>query len=127
MAEATRTETTVTTTETRYTLELTEAEFVYLKNLIGIQPGTDGEGASRRIWDALKAPADGVKEDTPKVFHEGDRVTVARGARSANGSELGWVGHATVNHGPDSDGDYSVTGSYNGRVGYVLPEYLTAR
>lgn len=99
MAEATKSTRTITTTEETFTLTLSPEEFEYLKHLIGEQPGADGNGASVRIWEALKAPtgahdADrftfkGVEYDLKADYRDpsGDlwRFT---GARDANGEPL---------------------------------------
>lgn len=126
MAEATRTQTIVSTTETRFTLDLSEVEYNYLRGLLGSQNWGDGDGASRRIWDALDEPKEAPAE--PDTFQEGDTVTVLPGAKSANGSNVGWLGAATVSRGIDTDGDYTVRQSGDDYgYDYVLPQYLTRR
>lgn len=125
MAEVTRTETVVRTTEPRYTLVLDRAEYEYLNRLMGNQEPDDGEGASQRIWDALKAPKDGGTE--PETFRVGDSVKVLAGAKSAVGGPIGWDGPAVVEAALDSDGDYFIHSEDGDNGGYVHPRYLTRR
>lgn len=123
MAEATKTTREITTTEESFTLTLSAEEFAYLRNLMGNQPGGDGNGASVRIWDAMKAPTDPASQ----TFESYDSVTVLPQAVSAGGSRLGIEGRAVVASGPDEDGDYFVRSSNGIECGYVLPQFLRKR
>ncbi|MFE9381756.1 hypothetical protein ACFYMO_00745 [Streptomyces sp. NPDC007025] len=125
MAEATRTEKQITSTEIRVTLELSAEEYTYLRGLIGDQPSTDGNGASGHIWEALRAPEEGPVE--PDTFRVGDRVTVAADAHSAGGSPLGIHGAAVVTRDLDEEGDFFVRFEGDGDLRYVLPRYLSRR
>ncbi|MCI3271044.1 phiSA1p31-related protein [Streptomyces cylindrosporus] len=96
MAEATKTTRTVTTTEERYTLDLSAQEFSYLKGVIGDLPTGDGDGASRRIWNAMQSPANGDMFEHQGVTYDlkaeyldasGDRWKFT-GARDTSGQPL---------------------------------------
>jgi hypothetical protein len=96
MAEATKSTRTVTTTEESYTLTLNAAEYRYLYDLIGSQPGADGDGASRSVWGALKAPASGdhftckgmAYDLTAAYLDASDDLWRFTGARDSNGEPL---------------------------------------
>ncbi|MGV9659116.1 phiSA1p31-related protein [Streptomyces koyangensis] len=96
MAEATKT--TRTVTQDVYTLTMSPAEYDYLKTLIGDQHANDGDGASGRIWKALKAPAeaaastytvDGTAYDLSAEYRDAaDDVWYFTGERNEDGVPL---------------------------------------
>lgn len=123
MAEATRTEKVITSTETVYTLKLTQEEFTHLMSVVGASRATD---LNRAIYSALFSPKDVPAEDeAPQTFEYRDEVTVLPGAKSASGALVS-TGPASIGSGLDSDGDYFVRFA-NGDADYVLARYLRKR
>ncbi|WP_223772965.1 hypothetical protein [Streptomyces sp. 135] len=124
MAEATRTEKVITSTEVTFTLTLNQAERDYLRGVLGpLRPSAEN-GANMDIFRALDNPKYVPAEDEePQTFRAGDRVTVQVGARSADGDRVNHSGPATVINNVDDDGDHYVRFS-GGEGAYVLARYL---
>jgi hypothetical protein len=68
MAEVTMQEREVTVKEKRFTLDLSAEEWEWLKDLIGGQDSTGGNGASSRIWEAMKSPAQAPAAPGPNAY-----------------------------------------------------------
>lgn len=125
MAEATRTEKVITSTEAVYTLAMTQEEYDFLKGVVG---GRTPTPVGMRVYDALFSPKNVPAEDAePPTFDHGDTVTVLVGAKSASGGDTGQSGPARVHsYGADDDGDYWVRFA-DGTGDYVLAQYLRKR
>lgn len=123
-----RSEKVVTATETVYTLTMNQEEYDYLRSLMGMQPATDGNGASKRIWTALDRPTTADAPSTAsQMFSQGDLVMIAPDATWSNGDASKFTGPATVAYdGPDVDGDVRVYDEH-GNYTYVLASDVTCR